>query len=133
MMQVSATPPTVTFMVVPASPSVVGNGNLFGADVKAVGPRPVPLTMNIEPWAIPELTSPGGSQPAALVIPKMTGAAADVAAQPKTRTVRFSRRMVFLRIRVFRTFIILYSAIDRQKASLPGKKAWMEADWMEAV
>jgi hypothetical protein len=67
-------------MVVPDRPSVVGNGNLFGAGTKVEGPSPLPLTINIAPCAIPELVSPGGSQLAALMIPLMTGVAVIVAA-----------------------------------------------------
>jgi hypothetical protein len=97
MMQVSVTPATVTFMLVPASPSVVGNGNLFGADCKVEGPSPLPLTMNIAPCAIPELGSAVGSQLAALMIPLMTGVAPRLAAHPKARAVRpISSRMVLL-------------------------------------
>src|ERR1700728_2490151 len=93
MMHVSVSPPTVTFMMVPASPSVVGNGYEFGADCKVEGPSPLPLTINIAPCAIPELGNDGGSQLAALITPLMDGAAANVAAHAKARTARLSSRM----------------------------------------
>src|SRR5580692_11557781 len=93
MMQISVTPPTVAFTMVPASPSVVGNGNEFGADCKVEGPSPLPLTMNIAPCEIPELGNDVGSQLAALITPLMDGAAASVAAHAKARAVRLNSRM----------------------------------------
>src|SRR6202167_992928 len=93
MIQGSLTPSTLAVTVVPASPSVVGNGYEFGADCNVEGPRPLPLTINIAPCAIPELGNDGGSQLAALMTPLIDGAAANVAALAKARTARLSSRM----------------------------------------
>src|SRR6202451_1106907 len=99
-MQAPPPPETLPVPVLPASPSVVGSGNLFGADCKVEGPSPLPLTMNIAPCAIPELGSAGGSQLAALTTPLMDGAAASVAAHPRANAVRLNRRIVFLRSQI---------------------------------
>ena len=61
MMACVVVPPTVTLMEVPllevVPPRFVGSGN-EDARAKVVGPMLVPNTINMPPWAIPELGRP---------------------------------------------------------------------------
>ena len=58
--------PTVILMDVP--PNTFGNGNEL-ASTKLAGPRPLPISVKMDPWATPEFGKPAGTKLAAFTTP----------------------------------------------------------------